>query len=86
MKTLNDLFLDELADIYDAEKRLVKALPKMVKAATCTHLKKAILSHLEETKGQIKATPGTEVSGEAYLASRIRIQSFGYSAHSQRGI
>lgn len=53
MKTLNDLFLDELADIYDAERRLVKALPKMAKAATCTHLQKAILSHLEETKGHV---------------------------------
>ena len=53
MKTLNDLFLDELADIYDAEKRLVKALPKMAKAATCGELKTAILSHLEETKGHV---------------------------------
>ena len=53
MKTLNDLFLNELADIYDAEQRLVKALPKMAKAATCTHLQKAILGHLEETKGHV---------------------------------
>ena len=35
MKTLKDLFLDELADMYDAERRIVKALPKMAKAATC---------------------------------------------------
>ena len=54
MKTLKELFLDELADIYDAEHQLVKALPKMAKAATCTHLQKAILSHLEETKGHVK--------------------------------
>jgi ferritin-like metal-binding protein YciE len=54
MKTLQNLFLDELADIYDAEHQLVKALPKMAKAATCTHLQKAILSHLEETKGHVK--------------------------------
>jgi ferritin-like metal-binding protein YciE len=33
MKTLNDLFLDELADMYDAEKRIVEALPKLAKAA-----------------------------------------------------
>jgi ferritin-like metal-binding protein YciE len=54
MKTLQNLFLDELADIYDAEHQLVKALPKMAKAATCPHLQKAILSHLEETKGHVK--------------------------------
>lgn len=54
MKTLEELFLNELADIYDAENQLVKALPRMAKAATCTHLKKAILAHLEETKGHVK--------------------------------
>jgi len=53
MKTLKDLFLDELADMYDAENRITKALPKLAKAATCPDLKAAFLSHLEETKGQI---------------------------------
>ena len=53
MKTLNELFLDELADIYDAEHQLVKALPKMANAATCTHLQQALQSHLEETKGHV---------------------------------
>jgi ferritin-like metal-binding protein YciE len=53
MKTLNDLFLDELQDMYDAEQRIVRALPKMVKAATCNHLKEAFQSHLEETKGHV---------------------------------
>jgi len=52
-KTLNDLFLDELADIYNAEHQLVKALPKLAKSATCRHLRDALLSHLEETKGHI---------------------------------
>ncbi len=53
MKTLKDLFLDELADMYDAEKRIVKALPKIAKAATCEDLKAAIMAHLEETKGHV---------------------------------
>lgn len=53
MKTLKDLFLDELQDMYDAEQRIVKALPKMAKAATSEDLKEAILSHLEETKGHV---------------------------------
>ncbi len=54
MKTLKDLFLDELADMYDAERRIVKALPKMAKAATCDDLKGAIQSHLKETEGHVK--------------------------------
>jgi len=54
MKTLEDLFLDELADMYDAEHRILKALPKMAKAATCPELKQAFLSHLKETEGHVK--------------------------------
>ncbi len=54
MKTLKDLFLDEVADMYDAEHRIVKALPKMARAATCEKLKKAILAHLKETEGHVK--------------------------------
>ncbi len=49
MKTLQDLFLNELADIYDAERRIAKALPKMAKAATSTPLKKAFELHLKQT-------------------------------------
>jgi ferritin-like metal-binding protein YciE len=54
MKMLKDLFLSQLADMYDAENRIVKALPKMAKAATCTHLRDAFLSHLKETEGHVK--------------------------------
>ena len=53
MKTLKDLFLDEVADMYDAEQRIVRALPKMAKATTCPDLQKAILSHLKETEGHV---------------------------------
>ena len=53
MKTLQDLFLDELADMYDAEHRIVRALPKLIKAATCTQLQAALQKHLKETHGQI---------------------------------
>ena len=53
MKTLRELFLDELADMYDAEHRLIKALPKMAKAATSDDLKKAFQSHLNETQGHV---------------------------------
>lgn len=50
---LNDLFVHTLKDIYFAEKQIVKALPKMVKAADAKQLAKAFDDHLEETKEQI---------------------------------
>jgi ferritin-like metal-binding protein YciE len=54
MKTLETLFLAELADMYDAEHRLVKALPKMAGAATHAELKAAFQAHLTETEGHVK--------------------------------
>lgn len=53
MKTLRELFLAELADMYDAEHRITKALPKLVKAATSEELKEALQAHLVETEGHI---------------------------------
>ncbi len=53
LKTLNDLFEDQIKDLYSAEKQLVKALPKMVKAASSPALKQAFEEHLEETKGHV---------------------------------
>src|ERR1039458_9743415 len=53
MNTLKDLFLDSLADIYYAENQLVRALPKMAKAATDDQLREAFESHLEETEGHV---------------------------------
>jgi len=53
MSTLKDLFIDELQDMYDAEHRIIKALPKLAKAATSEELKSAFLGHLEETRGQV---------------------------------
>lgn len=53
-KKLEDLFLETLKDIYYAERQIVKALPKMAKAAESDELRKAFESHLEETHGQIE--------------------------------
>src|SRR6201999_15668 len=50
---LNELFIDELKDIYWAEKHLAKALPKMAKAATSDELRTAIQNHLSETENHI---------------------------------
>jgi ferritin-like metal-binding protein YciE len=52
--SLEQLLQEELRDIYDAEKQLVKALPKMAKAAGSQELKEAIQEHLEVTKGQVQ--------------------------------
>ncbi len=54
MRTLKNLFLDELADRYDSEKRLVIAMPAMIKTATCVRLRKSIESHLMETEGHVR--------------------------------
>ena len=53
-ESLQDLFLEELKDLYSAEKQITKALPKMVRGATSPKLKEAFQSHLEETNGQIE--------------------------------
>lgn len=50
---LNDLFLDELRDIYWAEKHLVKALQKMAKNATSEELRGAFETHMQQTEGQV---------------------------------
>ena len=47
---LHELFLEELADIYNAEQQLIKALPKLAKAAESEELREAFESHLDETK------------------------------------
>ena len=54
VETIEDLFLDELKDLYSAEKQITKALPKMVKAASSAELKSALENHLEETKGHVQ--------------------------------
>jgi ferritin-like metal-binding protein YciE len=54
LDSLQALFLEELKDIYHAEKQLVQALPRLAKAATTPQLQQAFTSHLEETKGQVQ--------------------------------
>jgi ferritin-like metal-binding protein YciE len=53
MENLQELLLEELRDIYSAEKQIVKALPKIVKGAASKDLKAAVQDHLEVTKGQV---------------------------------
>lgn len=53
-KNLEDAFLEELKDLYHAEKQLVKALPKLAKSATCQTLATAFTEHLAETNEHVR--------------------------------
>jgi ferritin-like metal-binding protein YciE len=53
IESMEDLFLEQIEDLYDAEKRLVKALPKMAEAVTSQSLRQALQSHLMETEGHV---------------------------------
>jgi ferritin-like metal-binding protein YciE len=54
MSTLRETFLSELTDIYDAEKQLIKALPKMAKAAENDELREGFEQHLQETETHVQ--------------------------------
>jgi ferritin-like metal-binding protein YciE len=51
--TLEELLIDELKDLYSAEKQIVRALPKIIRAVTSSELQAGLTTHLEETKGQV---------------------------------
>jgi ferritin-like metal-binding protein YciE len=53
MESIRELLIEEMADLYDAEKQLVKALPTMAKAASNEQLREAFLNHLEQTRGHV---------------------------------
>ena len=53
VETMQELLIDELKDLYSAEKQIVRALPKLAKAASSPELQQALLGHLEETRGQV---------------------------------
>lgn len=54
VKTFEDLFIDELKDVYDAEKRIVRALPKLVKNANSEELSDALEAHLGQTEKHVE--------------------------------
>ena len=54
IESLRDLFIEELKDIYSAENQIIKALPKMEKAASSPQLKAGFSEHLQQTKGQVE--------------------------------
>jgi len=54
MESMNDLFVDELKDLYSAENQLIKALPRMAKAAQNSQLRDALNTHLRQTEGHAR--------------------------------
>ena len=70
-KALDDMFHDMLKDVYYAEKQILKALPKMAKAAKSPELKKAFETHREQTEGHVERLSDVfEAIGKAPLAAR----------------
>ena len=66
LSDLNDLFLHELKDVYDAEHQLLKALPRMAKAASSTELQQAFEEHLAQTEQQVERLESVfEACGES---------------------
>ncbi|WP_089527815.1 YciE/YciF ferroxidase family protein [Pantoea ananatis] len=81
VKTLNDLFIHDLSDIYSAEKQIARALPKMARAASDEHLVAAFNQHLEETRGQIERLDEfVEVTPE------IKIKRMSMKCHALEGL
>ncbi len=73
MSKLRETFLEELADIYDAEKQLTKALPKMAKAAEHEELRNALEEHLEETEGHVERLEQVfEIFGESAKGKKCK--------------
>jgi ferritin-like metal-binding protein YciE len=71
MDNLNSLLLEELKDLYSAEKQLTKALPKMAKKASSDTLKQAFTLHLEETQGQIERLEQIAEMMDARLTGKV---------------
>lgn len=69
MKTLKDLLVHEIKDIYSAEKQLLKALPKMAHAAASPELQQALEDHWEETKGQVERLES--IMSELEIGTRV---------------
>ena len=75
---LDELFIDELKDIYSAENQMVKALPKMARAASSPELKRAFERHLEETRRHVERLE--QIAGE------LDVKLTGKKCHGMEGL
>ncbi len=78
MDSLQELFVDELKDIFNAENQLIKALPKMAKKASSEALKEAFTLHLEEMRNQVERL---ETIGKA-----LGVSLKGKKCHAMEGL
>jgi ferritin-like metal-binding protein YciE len=78
LNSLKDLLIDELQDLYSAETQLVKALPKMAKAASNEDLKAGFLEHLEQTK--------VHVDRLEQSLQRLESSAKGKTCHAMKGL
>jgi ferritin-like metal-binding protein YciE len=67
LNSLRDVLVEQLGDLYDAEKQLVQALPKVASAAQHDELRKALQHHLEETRGHVQRLE--EIFGELGISA-----------------
>lgn len=73
MESIRELLIEEMADLYDAEKQLVKALPKMAKASSSEQLREAFESHLEQTRVHVEQLgAGVSVDGSKSQRQAVR--------------
>ena len=75
---LEELLADELKDIYSAENQIIKALPKMAKAASAPELKRAFERHLEETRRQVERLDE--------IGQNLEIKLTGKKCHGMEGL
>jgi ferritin-like metal-binding protein YciE len=78
LATLNDLLIDELRDLYNAETQLVLALPKMATAATNRDLKKGFQAHLKQTRNHVRRL--------ARALKILRVSPLGKKCHAMAGL
>lgn len=78
LKTLHDLYVDELKDLYNAEHQLLTALPKMAKAATDASLAQAFTDHLAETKNQVERLET--------IFKKLEVGPKGKTCHAMKGL
>ena len=71
MKNLNDLYIEELKDIYNAELQITQALPKMINATKHTDLKKAFQTHLQQTQQHIQRLEQTFTRLNEHAAGKL---------------
>ena len=84
MNRLDDLYLDQLKDLYSAEKQLVQALPKMAKAANSDELRMGFQEHLEQTKNA-RQSAGADLCLARFEPGPQEVRSHGRSCQGRPG-